>query len=58
MRSRPKWNALKVIGIVKIMRPSRLRRPVTICQRRDRAYERARLANERYAARLPRSIAR
>jgi len=58
MRSRPLWNALKVIGVARIMRPSRLRRPVTICQRRDRAYKKARLANERYAARLPRSIAR
>ena len=58
MRSKPNWDAIKVIGLAKAMRPTRLRRPSTICQRRDRAYRRACLENARRVARLPLSVTR
>lgn len=50
MRSRPRWDALKVIGLGRLFRGGGVRAS-TRCQRRDRAYMRA--ANIKIGNKMP-----
>lgn len=59
MRSRPRWNALRVIGLASVMWRGRARLcPETRVQAKDRAYKVGKHKNDRHASRLPRSLIR